>query len=175
MGIYAVRYWILDPLRDEATNSEVRTRIHASLRRNGIPFGRPSVTYFNVATDEDSEQARQRRRRQRAVTTLREITLFRGLTHDEQARLAEQLHYAPFSAGEFIARQGSPARSLYILQRGTVEVRILAKGEERRVTTMEAPTFFGEMALMTGEPRQASVVATSDVVCYRLENQPWMR
>lgn len=169
VGIYAVRYWILDPLRDEATSSEVRSRIHAALRRNGIPFGRPSVTYFNVATDEDSEHARLRRRRHRAVLTLRELSLFHGLTHDEQARLAEQLQYAPFSAGEFIARQGAPARSLYILQRGTVEVRILAKGEERRVTTLEAPTFFGEMALMTGESRQASVVATTDVVCYRLE------
>ena len=168
-GYYAVRYWIVDVAADEPTSSRVRARIHAALRRSGIPLARPSITQFNVSADEETDAARADRRRNRAAATLRSLDLFRALTDEEIAHLAGDLVFAPFASGETITRQGAVAHFLYIVQKGTAEVRVSVDQEERLVATLNAPSFFGEMGLMTGEPRLASVIATTDVICYRLD------
>src|SRR5437763_1831842 len=82
------------------------------------------------------------------------------------------LTVAPFCRGEAIARQGHEAHHLYIISRGEVEVRVaLETGESKRVALLRAGEVFGEMGLMTGEPRTASVIALSDVICYRLDKE----
>lgn len=169
VGIYAARYWVIDLATDDPTSSAVRARVHAALRRAGIPLARPSVTYFQVPMDDDTDAARHSRRHRSAVTTLRALALFRDLTDDELDRIASEVHFAPFAAGETITRQGAVAHFLYILHRGKAEVRLTVGNEDKLVAALEAPGFFGEMGLMTGEPRQASVVATTDTVCYRLD------
>jgi len=69
-----------------------------------------------------------------------------------------------------ITRQGSTAHWLYILTKGKAEVRLTGTGgEEQKVAELKAPSFFGEMALMTGAPREATVVALDDVECLRLD------
>jgi CRP-like cAMP-binding protein len=69
-----------------------------------------------------------------------------------------------------MTRQGAVAHWLYILASGKGEVRVSAEdGSTKAVATIDAPGFFGEMGLMTGEPRFASVVALADAECYRLE------
>lgn len=170
-GYYAARYWIVDLASDEPTSSRVRARIHAALRRAGIPLARPSVTQFMVGADEETDNARSERRRQRAAATLRALDLFRALTDHEIGHLASDLVFAPFAAGETITRQGAVAHFLYIMQKGTAEVRVSVDTEQKLVATLAAPSFFGEMGLMTGEPRLASVIALTDVVCYRLDKQ----
>jgi CRP-like cAMP-binding protein len=105
----------------------------------------------------------------KAANTLRRLDLFSALTDDEVEHLSHDVHYAPFAQGETITRQGAVAHFLYILHRGRVDVRLSQEAGETSVSTLEAPGFFGEMGLMTGEPRQASVIALSDVICYRLE------
>jgi CRP-like cAMP-binding protein len=51
-----------------------------------------------------------------------------------------------------------------------VEIRVRANGgEDRRVAVLDAPSFFGEMALMTGAPREATVVALTDAECLRVD------
>ena len=69
-----------------------------------------------------------------------------------------------------MTQQGAVAHFLYILCKGRVEVRRHGEtGLARTVATIEAPGFFGEMGLLTGEPRRADVVAITDVECYRLD------
>lgn len=50
-----------------------------------------------------------------------------------------------------------------------VEVRIATPEGDKRVATLKAPSFFGEMALMTGQPREATVVALNEVECLRID------
>ena len=67
-------------------------------------------------------------------------------------------------------RQGMTAHWLYVLTRGRAEVRVRAHGnEDRSVAMLEAPSFFGEMALMTGQPREATVIAIGEVECLRVD------
>ena len=84
--------------------------------------------------------------------------------------MAERLVHAPFALGDVMTRQGAQAHWLYIIASGEAEVFWEAPGGERRLLTrLPAGSVFGEMGLMTGAPRSATVVAASDVACYRLD------
>lgn len=168
-AIYAVRYWLVDPAVDDPTSSVVRSRLHAALRRAGIPLARPSHTQFRIAQDDDADREQQERRHARGVAALRDQPMFENLTDAELDHLADHLVFAPFDAGEVITRQGAVAHWLYVLQSGTADIVTHVDGAARHVTRLEAPSLFGEMGLMTGEPRLADVVAVTPVVCYRLE------
>jgi len=168
-GYYAVRYWLVDLPNDDPTNSRIRTRIHAALRRAGIPLAKPAQTLFVEQNEPDAE--RERRHHAKRVRAIEHLELLRPLTDDERDLVADHLTYAPFATGETVTKQGAVAHWLYILCSGKVEVRRHAEGSvlSRAVATIEAPGFFGEMGMLTGEPRRADVVALSDVDCYRLD------
>ena len=68
-----------------------------------------------------------------------------------------------------ITRQGAKANWLYVLSKGEVEVRVATADGDKRVAVLKAPSFFGEMALMTGQPREATVVAVTEVECLRID------
>lgn len=69
-----------------------------------------------------------------------------------------------------MTRQGADAHWLYIIASGQADVVWEAPTGEKRVLTRLPPgSTFGEMGLMTGAPRSATVVAASDVACYRLD------
>ena len=81
----------------------------------------------------------------------------------------------PFAAGGTITRQGAVAHWLYLIIRG--EVRVFVDGPRGRVTvaTLRDGDFFGEMGMLTGAPRHATVVAVTAVDCYRLDKQGFAR
>src|SRR5207249_9410271 len=79
------------------------------------------------------------------------------------------LHPALFAKGEAMTRQGAEAHSFYIMTQGSAEVAISVADAPRKViATLQAGDFFGEMSLLTGDKRSATVAALADVECYRL-------
>jgi CRP-like cAMP-binding protein len=105
---------------------------------------------------------------QQRVAALQNVELFRSLTDDEREEVAAALINAPFVRGESITRQGAEAHWLYIMTEGEAEVRVEIDGTTKEVGALKGGDYFGEMGLMTGEPRTATVVARTDVRCYRL-------
>lgn len=101
---------------------------------------------------------------------LKYLSLFQGLREDELKILAGYLLRQNYSTGEKVFRQGDTENSLYIIVRGTADVTINLPGKERkkRLQTLAAGTFFGEMALLDGKPRSANVEARDELSCYRL-------
>ena len=79
--------------------------------------------------------------------------------------LADQLDLAPFAA---VTHEGDRGDSLFILVEGDAVVRIGKGHEQREVARLAPGQFFGEMSLMTGEARTATVVAATDLVTYRM-------
>jgi CRP-like cAMP-binding protein len=166
---YAVRYWLTDPANDDPTNSRVRARIYAALKRASIPLARPIQSLvIQPEEDEAAHHARHKVQRSHAIET---VELFCSLTPEERSFVADHLKHAPFTAGEICTKQGAVAHWLYVLTQGKVEVRRHVEGGSlaKTLATIEAPSFFGEMGLMAGEPRTADVVAVTDVECYRLD------
>jgi small-conductance mechanosensitive channel len=172
---YAVRYWLTDLPNDDPTSSIIRTRIYTALRRAGIPLARPTQTLFLSRDEPESE--RKKRHHERGLAALGGVELFHSLTDEERTSLVEHLEQVPYAAGETVTRQGAVAHWLYILCAGRVEIRRhLAEGDvARAVATIEAPGFFGEMGMLTGERRRADVVALTDVECYRLDKTGFER
>ncbi len=166
---YAARYWLTDLPNDDPTSSRVRTRIFTALQRAGIPLARPAQTLF--VTPEEQEGERGKRHRERRLHAIEGVELLRSLTSEERQLLVEHLHYAPFATGETVTKQGAVAHYLYILCAGKVEIRRRVEGTSltKAVATIDAPGFFGEMGMLTGEPRRADVIALTDVECYRLD------
>ena len=173
---YAVRYWLTDLAADDPTNSRVRTRIYTALRRAGIPLAVPAQTMFLEVQDETRLERHTKRKIEERLAALKGMTLFRHLTEDELHTLAEGMSHVIYTAGEVITRQGAVAHWLYVLTAGKAQVRANVDpdgdgptpAQAKVVATLEAPDFFGEMGLMTGEPRIADVVAVTDVECFRL-------
>jgi len=174
---YAVRYWLTDLAVDDPTSSVIRSRIYAALKRAEIPLARASQTVFFTPDDETQEERRRIRHHEKRVKALGSIDLFKPLTDAEREILADRLRYAPFTAGETITKQGAVAHWLYVLVSGMVDIQARVAGESihKTVASLRAPSFFGEAGLMTGEPRTADVIATSDVECYRLDKEAFQK
>ena len=67
-----------------------------------------------------------------------------------------------FAPGETVIRGGDPGSSMFVVHNGRVSVEVTENGRSRTVATLSDGAFFGEMALFTGEPRTASVVALEE-------------
>lgn len=166
---YAVRYWLTDLAADDPTSSAVRHRVHTALRRAGIPLAMP-LRGVHVTEEHAGQERARREERQHKLETARAVELFESLTDDEREFVVDHLCYAPFAKGETMTRQGAVAHWLYLLAAGTADVRVSGEdGTTKTIASIVGPAFFGEMGLMTGEPRFAGVVATSDTECYRLD------
>jgi glutaminase len=95
-----------------------------------------------------------------------EYELFRGLSAEELAAVEPRLQRRKFPRGATIVEAGSEARELFFLARGSVSVLVpLASGLTKRVATFCPGMAFGEMALLDGAPRSASVVADVESEC----------
>jgi CRP-like cAMP-binding protein len=168
-GRYAVRYWLTDIAVDDPTDGVIRTRVYFALRRAGIPLSMPAHAVFLTEDSTARKQDKSRAESDRRLRALRGVELFANLSDDERAHLAEHLSYAPFAQGETMTRQGAEAHWLYMVVAGEVSIRVAGDGGEREVARLHAGDFFGEMSLLTGERRTATVVALSPVECYRLD------
>jgi putative ABC transport system ATP-binding protein len=95
---------------------------------------------------------------------LRPIDLFKTLTPRQLTDVAEEMTKRHYAAGEIIIREGEPGEEFMLISEGEVEV-IRA---EHEVARLRPGDFFGEVALISGEPRNATIVAVTEVDTYVL-------
>jgi small-conductance mechanosensitive channel/CRP-like cAMP-binding protein len=169
---YIVYYWLTDIKSYLVTDSRVRVHVYAALGRAGmeIPISRSDLYLHSGRHLQLTKSGREQESR---VALLHSLELFAPLTEDETHALAAQLIGTPFGPGDIATRQGEPSDSLYILARGQVGIfRDAAPGStpaRQRLATLAAPAYFGEMGLLTGQARSATIAAESEVLCYRLD------
>ncbi|MCC7383786.1 MAG: mechanosensitive ion channel [Deltaproteobacteria bacterium] len=168
-GRYAVRYFLTDLRPDDPTDSSVRACIYAALKRRNIPLSIPAEARFITEESERRQARKQVEGLSRRSEVLRKIDLFRDLAPEDRLELAQSMHDAPFVKGEVLTRQGAEAHHLYLIDRGRVSVRVKADQGDREIAQLGPGEVFGEMSLMTGEQRSATVVALADVMAYRLD------
>lgn len=155
--VYRARYWIDDYSRVNFVRSDVAMRIWYQLRRAGIEHAFPARVFKRDAPCPVPEELALR-----TAAALQGVDLFDPLTEEERCALAARLRPALFASGETIIRQGERGESLFLITRGRVEVRVASEGVESVVSSLCAGSFFGEMSLLTGDPRVATVVAVED-------------
>ena len=167
---YVLRYWLLDPLLDDPTDSEVRVHVLAALQRSGIRLATDDHTIHLVEEGLAHQERVRDREMKRRLQAINAIELFARLADTEKAHLAEHLINAPFAKGDIITRQGAVAHWLYIIIDGEAEAWWQPPEGPRRLLEKRGPgSVFGEIGLMTGAPRRATVIATTAVEAYRLD------
>lgn len=157
---YRVRYWIADYARSEQIHARVVSGLWYAMRRHGIeiPFPIRTLVLRQESQAEASEAARE------IATELRSVDFLRELSDDEVRILAGAVRVRQFGAGEALMRQGDSGDTFYIIRRGVVDVSTNGPdGKQVHIAELSHSAFFGEMALMTGESRNATVRARTDV------------
>ena len=160
-----VEYWIrffTDQyhLRD-AVDSGARERVWYAFARADIPIAAPNrMVKLQEISNESQAQDATKLTEQRA-NVLSRVDFLRVLSDEQRRRLAVSSRIHIYGAGEPVVRQGDASSEMFILQSGTVVVqRERGNGQSALdVARMEPGEFFGEMALMTGEKRTATVRA----------------
>jgi CRP-like cAMP-binding protein len=102
-----------------------------------------------------------------AIETLSRVPLFEELDSAELALIAESMNEANVPVGGIVTAEGGPGDGFFVIESGEAEVTI--RGEPR--ATMTAGDYFGEIALLLGSSRTATVTATTALRCYALT--PW--
>ncbi len=167
---YVLRYWLLNPKLDDPTDSDVRVHILATLQRNGVRLATDDHTIHLVEEGAKHRKEVESRELLRRLQAIDGIELFTRLSDTEKRHLAEHLVKAPFARGDIITRQGAIAHWLYIMVSGEAEAWWQPPEGARRLLETRGPgSVFGEIGLMTGAPRRATVVASTNVEAYRLD------
>lgn len=94
--------------------------------------------------------------------------LFEGLSEDELMAVIQGLNFESFASGDIVVAEGAPGASMYIITTGRVKAFVKDReGHYRLVKELLEGDFFGEVSVLTGRPRTATVTAASD--CELLE------
>lgn len=153
---YGLRFWIDDYGRDYAARDQVRTNIWYTFKRWGIEIPYP----IQVEYSREPSGPRTAVEQQAIAARLGAVDLFSLLDDQERLQLVTSGRLHLFGAGERIVRQGDAGQSMFVVLGGRVRVTIEPSGHEVAVTS--AGGVFGEMSMLTGDPRTATVTAAVD-------------
>jgi len=176
LGIhYHARYWIYpwQPLSPTVATDRVMSRLLEDLRIAGITPAYPKTDVYHASMPVRHVDGHSREDR---IALLSRIDIFEPLSKEELERLSDSLNRLELDAGETLFRHGDEGDSLFVVVEGLLDARIDLKGggTEENVGRIRAGEFFGEMALLTGDPRSATLVAATDAVIYEVGREAMM-
>jgi len=156
---YECKYWLEDYAKYNDTDALIRQRIWYAFRRAGLNFAFPTRT-LHIERKPGSEI--RETDGGAIVERLSAVDIFAPLSVEETQMLALAAVRHVFAPGETVIRAGDPGSSMFVVHNGRVQVQVNENGRPRPVATLNEGDFFGEMALFTGEPRTANVVALEE-------------
>ncbi len=154
---YRLKFWIKDYVKMQDIEGQVLAYVWYAFQRHGIEIPYPQRTiHMTKAPDETSVQASKR---ERILKALRRIEFLAVLSPEELDVVAGEAKIQIYLPGEVVVRQGDVGTEFFFTLDGQAEVR---RGDEEvgsAVAALNPVQFFGEMALLTGEPRSATIAA----------------
>ncbi|MEW6712480.1 MAG: cyclic nucleotide-binding domain-containing protein, partial [Candidatus Riflebacteria bacterium] len=97
---------------------------------------------------------------------LKGVSLFSDLNDEELKNVSQQIDEIEFVRDAFICKEGQQADSMFIIKSGIVQIFCDdGKGGRKILTHLKLGEYFGEMALLTDEPRNASAIALAETEC----------
>jgi small-conductance mechanosensitive channel len=155
---WEIKYWLEDYAKYNDTDALVRQRVWYALRRSGLTFAFPTRTLHL----ERKAVERPITAEEQIADRLSAIDVFAPLSTEELRQLATATVGHVFAPSETLIRAGDEGSSMFVVNSGKVQVQVLDRTGPRTVAVLTEGNFFGEMALFTGEPRTANVVAVEE-------------
>jgi small-conductance mechanosensitive channel/CRP-like cAMP-binding protein len=163
---YLVRCFIPDFEHADVVIDEIYTRLWYRFRREGIDIAVPRI-------DSQPRAPALAAPKNSLADVLAEVDLFTTLPPEALRALADATSPRPYGRGERIIDEGSDGQTFYVVASGEVSVRAASPSVE--IARLRRGQYFGEMSLLTGEPRSASVVATEDCTLLEIDRATFAR
>src|SRR5881392_3759648 len=161
--VYEIKFYMGNHSKINEINDAVRTNVWYELKRRGITIPFPIRTLQverKAVLPAQEEQAE-------AFSILRGERLFDCLSEEQLNQMVNQARLKLFGRGEPVIEEGAAGDSMFVMLRGAANVLVSKNGSKIQVATLGSGDCFGEMSLLTGEPRSATVRADAD--CYVME------
>jgi small-conductance mechanosensitive channel len=161
--IYEIKFYMLNHARINEIKDAVRTNVWYELKRQHItiPFPIRTLHIRRPAAPQLAEEHAEARE------ILRGESLFNCLSDEQIDSLVKRSRLNHFGRGERVIEEGAEGESMFVLLRGAARVSVSKNGTSLQVATLQSGDCFGEMSLLTGERRSATVRAEGD--CYVME------
>jgi small-conductance mechanosensitive channel/CRP-like cAMP-binding protein len=156
--VYDILVWIEDHAQAPRVLSDVRLHCWYAVHRAGFESPFPTMALRRPLPEADAERARAV-----AARALAAHPIFGFLGPSQIDAIVADSSVVTFSAGEHVVEQDAAGESMFLLIRGRVDVRIRRAGRAESVAQLGAGDCFGEMSVLTGEPRNATVVALGEI------------
>ena len=165
---WEVKYWLEDYRLQHDTDALVRQRIWYVFQREKIGFAYPTRTLY---LEKKAEEIPPEEVFNTTAERLNNLSIFAPLSDEEIEKLANASKSRIYAPGESIVRRGEEGHSMYVIIRGGVKVQIPENDYQKTIGTLRENDFFGEMSLLTGEPRTATVIATEESEVLRIDKE----
>ncbi len=156
--VYEVKFWIIDHGQKSRLMSDVRSHCWYAVRRAQMEIPYPTVTLLRPQPQDAAGVARAA-----AAAALRTNAIFSFLTPEQVDELVQRSPVVLFAQAEPLVEQGDEGSSMFLLVRGRVEVRVTRDGVTKVVTQLGPGDCLGEISMLTGEKRTATVAASDEV------------
>jgi len=165
---WEVKYWLDDyPLYND-TDALIRQRIWYVFQREKIEFSTNTTT---VHIEPKPGETPFEELKESIADRFNRLPIFAPLSDEEMEKLARGTYSRVFAPGEAIVRMGQEGNSMFVIVRGSVKVQIPENGGHKTLNTLRENDFFGEMSLLTGQPRSATVVAAEETEVLQIRKQ----
>jgi small-conductance mechanosensitive channel/CRP-like cAMP-binding protein len=160
---YEIRYSINNFSASIEIEAEIMSLIWYAFKRSGIEIPYPVRSLQVRQITQETRREEQERRAQDILGLMEKVEILSPLSPVEREKLVDRLSVKVYAAGEVPVKQGDPGDSFYIIKTGKVEVVVQkTSGESSVVAALGAGEFFGEMSLLTGAARTASIRVKED-------------
>jgi CRP-like cAMP-binding protein len=163
---YELRYWLEDYARFLELDSQIRERVWYRLDRENIRIAYPLIRQWQWAAGQLVEPSR----REAVEAAISSVDLFALLSDEARGRVADGARERRFAPGETIVREGDRGSSMFVVESGRLGVSVHGKvGQSQRLAVLEAGAAFGEISLLTGDPRSATVRALTEATLLEID------
>lgn len=160
---------------ERAAIDQVQEAIWYALRRAAIDMPFPQTTVSQRERPLDAEARRRREHMAEAADLLGRVDFVQALSPEARQTLAERARFLEYGPGQAVVRQGEQGDTLYLVARGELRVHVRMDHVEKEVARLARGALFGEMSVLTGEPRTATVISLGDSGLLALDRDAFER
>ncbi|WP_028323963.1 mechanosensitive ion channel family protein [Desulfatirhabdium butyrativorans] len=171
---YEIRFWHNQFSTEPRLKSDILTQLWYTFRREGIPIPFPIRDVRFAHVERKLQASTDVEDQRKLLDRIEAVPILAPLSREERALLAKNIRREIYATGETVVQQNEPGNSLYIVHQGRCAVYVDAYGNDP-IAFLGEGEFFGEMSLLTGEPRSATVKATEDTLVLRIDKLVFSR
>jgi CRP-like cAMP-binding protein len=163
---YELRYWLEDYARFLDLDSQIHERVWYRLDRETIKIAYPVIRQYRY----DAGVLAKPNRRSDIEAAIHNVDLFALLSDEARGRVADGARERRFAPGEMVVREGDRGSSMFVVESGRLSVSAHGSiAQSQTLAVLESGSAFGEVSLLTGDPRTATVCALTEATLLEIE------